>query len=203
MCAEPPVALLRRTAAGGDHSDERHRSVSAGPRRRASPACAWTTTGSAQQSSNSHVGFTLQVVQSVPGVFMRNFLTLAVACSLASGCATTANEDSAELVGSEWRVTQIGGVAVAPNSGAAISFGADGRFHGNAGCNRMFGTYRTDGATLSLSNAGLTRMLCAPAEMEQEREFVELLGQVNSYRIDPAGSLVLTTRTGAEIVASR
>jgi heat shock protein HslJ len=134
---------------------------------------------------------------------MRNFLTLAVAGLLASGCATTASEDSASLVGSEWRVRQIGGVPVASNSRAVISFGADGRFYGNAGCNRMFGTYRTDGSTLSLSSAGLTKMLCAPAEMEQEREFVELLGQVNSYRIDPAGSLVLTTRSGADILAGR
>ncbi|MFZ3483227.1 META domain-containing protein [Sphingomonas sp. 3-13AW] len=122
---------------------------------------------------------------------------------LASGCATTARTDSAALVGSEWRITQIGGAAVAPESRAAISFDADGRFSGNAGCNRMIGTYRADGPALSLSNAGLTKMLCAPAEMKQESDLVELLGDVDSYRIDPAGTLVLTTRSGTRIVASR
>jgi heat shock protein HslJ len=134
---------------------------------------------------------------------MRNLLTAAAAGLLASGCATTATIDPAALIGSEWRVTQIGSVAVPPNSRAAIGFGADGRFYGNAGCNRMFGTYRVDRSALSLNSAGLTKMLCEPAEMEQERELVELLGQVNSHQIDTAGSLVLITRSGAHIVASR
>ncbi|MFZ3485515.1 META domain-containing protein [Sphingomonas sp. 3-13AW] len=134
---------------------------------------------------------------------MRNLVTLAVAGLLASGCATTATSDSGALTGSEWRITQIGGVDVTPNSHAAIGFGADGRFYGNASCNRMSGTYRVDGSALSLNSAGLTRMLCDPAEMEQERELVELLGQVSSYQIGPGGSLVLTTRSGAHIVASR
>jgi heat shock protein HslJ len=134
---------------------------------------------------------------------MRNLVTLAAAGLLASACATTETSNSAALAGSEWRVTQIDGVAVTPTSRAAISFGADGRFYGNASCNRMSGTYRVDRSALSLNNAGLTKMLCEPAEMEQERKLVELLGQVSSYQIDPAGALILTTQSGAHIVASR
>ena len=76
---------------------------------------------------------------------MKYRVTLAAAGLLASGCATTATSDPAAFIGREWRVTQIGGVAVTANSRAAIGFGSDGRFYGNASCNRMFGTYRVDG----------------------------------------------------------
>lgn len=135
---------------------------------------------------------------------MRNILATAVASLAITGCTTTTdNADLAALQGQEWRVTRIGGEPVIPNSRAAIGFGTDGRYNGNASCNRVFGAYRLDGSTLTLSHGGLTRMLCQPAEMEQERKFVDLLDQVNSYQIDATGSLVLTTRSGARIVAER
>ena len=121
---------------------------------------------------------------------------------LATACATTGAEP-ASLRGGDWRVTRIGGAAVLPDSRAVITFDADGRFRGNASCNSMFGTWRADRSALSLSRVGLTRMLCQPAEMAQEQALVGLLEQVSAYRIEPPGTLVLTTPSGARIHATR
>jgi heat shock protein HslJ len=134
---------------------------------------------------------------------MRRLMTAMLAALAVIGCATTGSPDRVALAGTEWRVTQIGGAAAIPSSRASIAFGPDGRFSGNASCNRMFGTYRAGRPALSLSAVGLTRMLCAPAQMAQERALVGLLEHVETYRIDPDGTLVLTTRSGARIVARR
>jgi transposase-like protein len=115
---------------------------------------------------------------------MRNLLTAAAAGLLASGCATTATIDPAALIGSEWRVTQIGSVAVPPNSRAAIGFGADGRFYGNAGCNRMFGTYRVDRLSCPLLSGPSTMTVWTkegrrmPAKKHKPEEIIGKLREV-------------------------
>ena len=130
--------------------------------------------------------------------------TAALAASIAiAGCATTGAIDKTALLGSEWRVTEVGSSAVIADSRASLGFSEDGRLYGNASCNRLVGTYRVEGSQLTISNSGLTMMACPPAEMDQERRLVDVLNQVNSYEIDSTGNLVLRTPSGARIVARR
>ena len=77
------------------------------------------------------------------------------------------------------------------------------RLSGNASCNRLIARYTLTDGTLTISQAGTTRMACAPALMDQERRLVDLLGKVTSYTIDQDGTLVLKSQSGSRIVARR
>jgi heat shock protein HslJ len=59
-----------------------------------------------------------------------------------------------------------------------------GRVAGKAGCNRYFGGYTREGTTLTIGQAGATRMACAEAVMRQEAAYLAALGTVSGYTID-------------------
>jgi putative lipoprotein len=65
-----------------------------------------------------------------------------------------------------------------------------GRVSGSAGCNNYFGTYVTSSTggqnTLSVSELGATRMMCAEEIMEQEAEYLAALQSATNYSIDGA-----------------
>lgn len=60
----------------------------------------------------------------------------------------------------------------------------DGQVTGTAGCNRYFGSYETDGDSLTIGPAGSTMMYCPPEElMLQETAYLASLSNVASYDI--------------------
>ncbi len=135
----------------------------------------------------------------------RTFEAIAIAVLL-SACAAAGSGPPASpavLQAGAWRVEDIGGRGVIDNSPATLIFGADGRLSGNASCNRLIARYTLTDGTLTISQAGTTRMACAPALMDQERRLVDLLGTVSSYTLDKDGTLVLESPSGARIVARR
>ena len=111
--------------------------------------------------------------------------------------------DKTPLLGAEWIIEDLGGAGVIDNSHASLQFLAEGRLAGSGTCNRLMGSYKIDGATLSVANVGTTMMACPPALMNQERQLLELLGKVKSWRLDKTGALVLTTTDGKTITARR
>jgi copper homeostasis protein (lipoprotein) len=86
-----------------------------------------------------------------------------------------------------WQLIELGGRAVEPPDGREGAYleldAAESRVTGNASCNRFFGTYELHaGGRLRFgSEMGSTMMACA--ELEQEREFLEMLGRVDSYSL--------------------
>ena len=58
----------------------------------------------------------------------------------------------------------------------------EGRLAGSGGCNRIMGGYTLDGEKISFGKMEMTRMAC-PEEMQQEREFVDTLQRVRSWKI--------------------
>lgn len=108
-----------------------------------------------------------------------------------------------QLVGREWVIEDIAGGGVIDASEANLLFLPDGRLAGSTTCNRLLGSYSTDGSQLSLDAAGTTMMACPKALMKQERRLLELLPKVTRYSIDDTGALVLTTAGGAKIIARR
>ncbi|WP_052172459.1 META domain-containing protein [Psychroserpens jangbogonensis] len=54
---------------------------------------------------------------------------------------------------------------------------------GFAGCNRFFGTYTTDGNTISLSELGATRMMCEDEANKIELKMFQTLAKVNAYEL--------------------
>ena len=54
--------------------------------------------------------------------------------------------------------------------------------YGFGGCNRFFGSYETSGRSLTFGAMGATRMAC-PEGMDQEQEFLTVLGSITRYEI--------------------
>lgn len=132
-------------------------------------------------------------------------VTFFAACAVA-GCVTNGDNNSgptAALPGEEWVVEDIGARGVIDYARATMQFGQDGRLSGNTSCNSYFADYKADGRKLQIGKTGVTRRACAPAVMDQESRFLNVLNAVNSYRIDGTGALLLSTPAGTTIMARR
>lgn len=127
---------------------------------------------------------------------MKRLLTLAALAFILGGCAT----QSAQLqTGKTYIVEWIGERPLIDRSHLTVTLGTDGRAHGHAGCNRWFASYRLDGPELSFGPTGSTRMLCAPALMEQETRFLQALGAVERWDIGEHGQLRLWPQQGQPV----
>ena len=110
---------------------------------------------------------------------MQHFLRSLILAVALVGCGFL-NAGAASVAGRTFLSTGVT-VAGAPRSletGTRIRlvFGANGDFGAQAGCNTMGGTYRIDGATLRIENAGITEMGCDAKLMAQDDWLFELLG---------------------------
>jgi len=103
--------------------------------------------------------------------------------------------------GAEWVVEDLAGAGIIDRSRVTLRFLADDRVAGRASCNRFMGSYSLTGEGLSFGQQASTMMACAPALMNQERRFLQLLEQVADGRIGPHGELILQTPAGETIKA--
>lgn len=55
--------------------------------------------------------------------------------------------------------------------------------NGNAGCNNFFGSYQLEGNQLTISGAGMTRMMCAPESMAIEDALSKLFTESSSVQL--------------------
>ncbi len=106
-----------------------------------------------------------------------------------------------DLTVREWVVESIDGRGVVDNSRTTLTFDARGQIAGRAGCNRYTGTYRLQGAQFSVSGVATTRMICVPALMDQESRFLKALEAVGTWRLQPDGSLLLSSPDGRKLLA--
>src|SRR5262245_35076441 len=115
----------------------------------------------------------------------------------AAAAESTAAHTTPGLVGTTWRLTELGGKA-APlgqdGKAATLELAADKRATGFAGCNRMTGAYELNGDSLRLGPFGLTRMACEKG-MDLEKQFVETLQRTRAYR-QTAAKLELLDASG-------
>ncbi|MEJ6404063.1 serine hydrolase [Yoonia sp. 2307UL14-13] len=114
-----------------------------------------------------------------------------------------AEDASPELAGREWAIEDIDGAGVIDGSPASLQFLPDGSLAGSTGCNRLIGSYKADGTSLTLAPAGTTMMACPSALMNQEQDLLALLGDISSYTFDADGTLRLSTDDGRSILARR
>ncbi len=111
--------------------------------------------------------------------------------------------DPTPLLGAEWQIENVDGGGVIDNSHATLLFLPEGRLAGSATCNRIIGSYKSSGKSLTIEPAGTTMMACPEALMNQERKLLDLLPKITQFRIDGTGALVLNTIDGRTIVARR
>jgi heat shock protein HslJ len=99
---------------------------------------------------------------------------------------------AADVTG-DWIVTGINNgrmAVVSPLEGTRPTsrFGEDGEISGDAGCNRFFGPYVVDGASMSIGPLGSTLMACADVGVdEQERQYLAALESVDTWELDATG----------------
>ena len=107
------------------------------------------------------------------------------------------------LLGAEWVIEDIAGGGVIDSSHASLQFLPDGRLAGSASCNRIIGSYQSKGLQLTIKPAGMTMMACPEALMNQERQLLALLPEIDTFRIDETSALVLMAAGGKTITARR
>jgi heat shock protein HslJ len=141
---------------------------------------------------------------NIVGEIVGEKLTLKNAEGLATAVFIAQSQD---LQGTSWQVTGYnngsGIISILSGSTLNIAFENNGEVTGSAGCNTYFGAYTSavSGRTVSISQAGLTRMDCPiPAGvMEQENTFLAALITATTYRID-GRNLTLSKADGSTAV---
>jgi len=127
---------------------------------------------------------------------MKRALPLVALAAALGGCASDAPRLETER---SYRVEWIGERPLIDRSHLTITFAADGRAHGHAGCNHWFAGYHQQGEALRFEPVGSTRKMCAPALMEQEQRFLAAIGQVQRWDFNGIGQLQLWPAAGKPI----
>lgn len=130
------------------------------------------------------------------------FLGLAGCQAAVPGPQETAGQavtPASALERTHWQVESIAGRPVIDFITLELAFKEQGRITGFAGCNRLLGNYQLQGSRLVFSKLGVTRSLCAPAVMEQERRLLSELQKVQGFSQPQADQLNLLTPQGQMI----
>lgn len=90
---------------------------------------------------------------------------------------------SSTLLG-RWQIEWIQDRPVIDRSPAHLIFQNESQLSGSASCNAMTTQYKVEGNLLSIQNSATTRMMCAPALMEQEMRLLTTLPIVHHFAIE-------------------
>lgn len=123
-------------------------------------------------------------------------VSLAFTVSCLTANAQSNKNDTLQLFGNKWTAYDISDRRLDVSSDVMpyMIFSRDGRVSGFSGCNRFFGDFGIDGKNISLSNIGMTRMLCVGDANQIENDFAIALQQINNYSIN-GGTLTLYNDT--------
>lgn len=123
--------------------------------------------------------------------------TIALAVLMAGAGCTGTEDPAPQLPGTTWRADTIMGRPAINGAASTITFEADGRVHGQGGCNRYFCSSTIDGAQLAFGQLGSTRMACPGALMDQEARFFQALQRAARWTVDEQGLLLIYSRGAA------
>ncbi|BCH33782.1 hypothetical protein MesoLjLc_57120 [Mesorhizobium sp. L-8-10] len=98
-----------------------------------------------------------------------------------------------------WLVDDIEGTALGGEARVTFAVSADGRVSGRGPCNGYFGTAEIHDGTIEIGDIGSTMMACAPDLMEQEKNFLEVLGRTARFRVGN-GKLILSDAAAKDIM---
>jgi heat shock protein HslJ len=89
------------------------------------------------------------------------------------------------LTRTAWELTQLNGRAM-NDSNADLVFDSEKKgVSGNAGCNKLFGSYTEKGTSVKFSKIGTTKMFCSkPGLMKDEAEFLRALAAATRYYLN-------------------
>ncbi len=102
-----------------------------------------------------------------------------------SGVRVTAPAEIAGgLVGTAWRLEDLGGIGVLDRVEATLEFPEEGRAAGNGSCNRFFGPVAIERESISFGPLASTRMACAEPVGNQEAKYLEALQSAERFALD-------------------
>ena len=114
------------------------------------------------------------------------FIVLAFALPACVGDDESSTEQNpADLEGVSWILTQMTTVGGQTEIvGVGVNAGFDGStINGNSGCNRYHASYQAQGSQISFGPIAVTKKLCGDPEDSTETRYLQLLGDVGSFRI--------------------
>ena len=130
---------------------------------------------------------------------MKHLFSLLLITSTALAMET--NSTSSTLPGSAWQVTTFAGQSPLTEHPITFEFDNEGNIAGDASCNRFGTSCQIEGDKIQVGPLRSTRRACEPDVMQQERQFLALLGTIATWSIE-GEELVLTGSEGP-IRASR
>ena len=124
-------------------------------------------------------------------------LLLLLGCVILSACSPQAKS----LVGT-WKLTGYGPEnspsPAVQDSGAMLTFKADGTLSGTSGCNGFGGGYKAEGDQITFGNLISTLMACSDPLMEQEGTMHQVLSGTATYKI--SGDTLTITNNGTALI---
>jgi copper homeostasis protein (lipoprotein) len=111
---------------------------------------------------------------------------------------------NASLVNTYWKITDLGGIPVAPAEGMREPFLVlrEDSFNATVGCNMMRGGYESGDGTLTFGPAASTMMACPEPLDGWERSLAQTLGATKTYAI-AGDTLVLMDEAGGTLATFR
>lgn len=114
-------------------------------------------------------------------------------CTVLTACAIPAGPAAApapSLVGTEWRLEDLGGRGVLDRAQATLAFPEAGRVAGSGSCNRFFGSVTLEHDRIGFGQMGATRMACTGAVGDQENRYLAALQQAGRFEVRGTALLI-------------
>lgn len=135
---------------------------------------------------------------SMTGMAYPREVTLVVDGEELEGCG---GSPTRLLQGVDWIIEDINGGGIIDGSKVGVVFSSNDRLAGQASCNNYSAEYELTGESLNVGNVITTKKACAPALMEQEQRFLDMLQRVQRFKFNEQGALVLLTPEGESLTA--
>lgn len=122
--------------------------------------------------------------------------TLAVGCAARPPASTDAGESqtSTHLVGTSWRLEDLGGQKALEGVEATLEFPEAGKVSGRGSCNRFFGAVEISGQSIKFGPLAATKMACIDdAANAQEKKYLEALQKAERFALDGAALRIYST----------
>ena len=123
---------------------------------------------------------------------MKTVLAVALA-AIVTSCAPVSNTltPTAETINKKWELISLEGNEIMADKPIFLDFDANNKITGFAGCNTINGNYEVkNGTQINFTQVASTRMMCAPYEMNVEKEVMEVLKTADNFTLSN-GQLIL------------
>jgi heat shock protein HslJ len=107
------------------------------------------------------------------------------------------------LVGTAWRLEDLGGTPAVNGAEPALEFPEAGRVAGHGSCNRFFGPVTLTGNAIQFGLLGSTRMACPEPASTQETVFFNALRGANRIEVEGATLRIFSTGLPAPLRFTR